>query len=72
MHTILDMGRLTHNEKLRAMEELWEDLTRSEKEYPSPDWHGDVLRDRNVALHAGKDEFVPWEVAKRALREKGM
>ena len=70
MNTVLDIGRLTRKQKLRAMEELWEDLTRSEEEYPSPDWHGDVLRDREEALKAGKDEFVPWEEAKRILRKR--
>ncbi len=33
MDTVLDIGRLTRAEKLRAMEELWEDLTRSQDEY---------------------------------------
>jgi len=70
MNTILDIGRLSRTEKLRAMEELWEDLSRSQDEYPSPDWHGDVLRSRDEALSAGKDEFVPWEEAKTILREK--
>ena len=70
MNTVLDMDRLTRTEKLRAMEELWEDLTRSGDEYPSPEWHADVLRDREEALKAGRDEFVPWEDAKRMLRER--
>ena len=70
MNTILDMGRLTRTEKLRAMEEIWEDLSRSAEEYPSPDWHGEILRDREKALKTGKEEFVPWEEAKRRLREK--
>jgi putative addiction module component (TIGR02574 family) len=64
------MGRLTRTEKLRAMEELWEDLTRSADEYQSPEWHGAVLRERDEALKTGKDEFVPWEDAKRILRER--
>jgi hypothetical protein len=70
MNTVLDMGRLTRTEKLRAMEELWEDLTRSADDYPSPEWHGAVLREREEALKTGKDEFVPWEDAKRILRER--
>lgn len=70
MNTVLDMGRLTRTEKLRAMEELWEDLSRPEDEYPSPPWHGDVLREREEALQAGKDEFIPWENARQILREK--
>ena len=70
MNTVLDIGKLTRTEKLRAMEELWKDLTRSEDDYPSPKWHGDVLRDREGALKVGKDEFVPWEDAKRILGER--
>ncbi len=70
MNTVLDIGKMSRDEKLRAMEELWADLSRSAEEYPSPDWHGEVLRDREAALKAGKDEFVPWEEAKRRLRER--
>jgi hypothetical protein len=70
MNTILDIGKLTRTENLRAMEELWEDLSRPEDQYPSPQWHGDVLREREEDLQAGKDEFIPWEEAKRMLRER--
>ena len=52
------------------MEELWEDLSRPQEEYRSPEWHGDVLREREEALQAGTDEFVPWDEAKRILRER--
>ena len=69
MKTVLQLDALTRQEKLRAMEELWEDLTRADEQYESPDWHGDVLRAREEALKAGKDEFVPWDEAKRVLRE---
>jgi len=68
MNTVLDIGRLSHMDKLRAMEELWDDLSRSQDEYPSPAWHGDVLRAREKALRLGQDEFVPWEEAKVILR----
>ncbi len=70
MNTILELDKMTRGEKLRAMEELWEDLSRTEEKYPSPEWHGDILRERQEALEAGKDEFIPWEDAKRALRER--
>ena len=70
MKTVLDMASLTRDEKLRAMEELWDDLSRSADEYPSPEWHGHVLRERDAALKAGKDSFVPWDEAKRMLRER--
>jgi len=70
MNTVLDISRLSHTEKLRAMEELWDDLSRAQDEYPSPDWHGDVLRAREEALNSGRDAFVPWEEAKSILRAR--
>lgn len=70
MNTVLDIGRLTRTEKLRAMEELWVDLTQTEDADLSPDWHGGVLREREEALKAGRDEFVSWEEAKKILRER--
>ena len=33
MNTVLDIGKLSHTDKLRAMEELWDDLSRSQDEY---------------------------------------
>jgi hypothetical protein len=70
MNTVLDIGRLTRAQKLRAMEELWTDLSRAEEQYQTPEWHGDVLRDRERAVEANTDGFIPWEDAKRLLREK--
>jgi hypothetical protein len=70
MNTILDMGRLTKTEKLRAMEELWEDLSRLGDEYSSPEWHGDILRKREEAVREGTDDFILWEDAKRILQER--
>ena len=70
MNTVLDIDRLSRVEKLRAMEELWDDLSRSQEEYPSPDWHGDVLRAREEAVNTGRDAFVPWEEAKAILRAR--
>jgi len=70
MNTVLDLEKLSRTDKLRAMEELWKDLTHFAEEYPSPEWHGDVLRKREEAVQAGTDEFIPWEDAKRTLRER--
>ena len=70
MNTVLEIGKLTRTEKLRAMEELWDDLSRPEDQYQSPEWHGDILREREEALQAGTDAVVAWEDAKRILRER--
>ncbi len=61
---------MSRAEKLQAMEQLWEDLSRSESEIESPSWHADVLRQREENLRAGRDEFIPLETAKRMLRNQ--
>ena len=60
---------MTREEKLRAMEELWADLSRDEKQFESPAWHGDVLRERLEAVKSGKEAFMDWETAKKKLRD---
>ena len=60
---------MTREEKLRAMEELWADLSRDEAQFESPAWHGDVLRERVEAVKSGKEAFVDWETAKKKLRD---
>lgn len=35
----------------------------------SPNWHGDILKEREKRLREGKDEFEDWEAAKREIRD---
>ena len=52
------------------MEQLWADLCREEEELESPQWHREVLEQRERDLKDGKDTFVSLEEAKRILREE--
>ena len=69
MQATLPLDRMTREEKLRAMEELWADLSRDEAQFESPAWHGDVLRERVEAVKSGKEAFMDWETAKKKLRD---
>jgi hypothetical protein len=66
----LPLDRMSKADKLRAMEELWADLSRDEVQIESPAWHGDVLHDREAAIKSGKESFMDWEAAKKQLRDK--
>jgi len=68
MRTVLPVGKMTREEKLRVMEELWADLSRDEAQFESPAWHGEVLRQREEAVKSGKETFIDWEVAKKQIR----
>jgi hypothetical protein len=70
MPNVLPLEKMTREEKLRAMEELWVDLSRNESEFESPAWHGDYLREREEAVKSGKETFIDWEEAKKQLRDK--
>lgn len=70
MDAVLPLEQMTIEEKLRAMETLWADLSRKADSFESPAWHADVLRERDQRVAEGKEPSVEWEVAKRKLRER--
>ena len=61
---------MTREEKLQAMEALWNDLSRDPETLESPAWHEDVLRERDEQVAAGEAEFVDWEEAKADIRSR--
>lgn len=67
MATTLPLKSMTKVQKLRAMEELWMDLTKDETKFGSPSWHLQALRETEERVLAGKEEFIDWEVAKKSL-----
>jgi len=70
MQIALPLEKMTIAEKLQAMESLWSDLTRHEETFESPAWHGKVLRERAARVRDGKESFMPWEKAKKQLRNR--
>lgn len=68
MNVTLPLERMTISDKLQAIEEIWEDLSRSAKDVPSPAWHEDVLRARDARATDGSAMYVDWADAKRDIR----
>jgi hypothetical protein len=66
----LPLKDMTLQEKLDAMESLWEDLVRTPEAIESPAWHKEVLDERLRNLKDGKSQFIDWETAKETLRKK--
>lgn len=66
----LPLNEMSVEEKLQAMEMLWEDLSRRPEDVPSPEWHDTVLREREAALDRGQEEVEDWESAKRRIRNE--
>ena len=52
------------------MEALWDDLCRREEAVPVPQWHKDLLDERERLVREGKARFIDWETAKKRIAER--
>ncbi|MCG5539544.1 addiction module protein [Halorhodospira sp. 9622] len=57
-------------EKLRALEELWDDLLKQPDAIPTPGWHGDVLAEREAGVRQGEARFDDWRSVRKRLRDR--
>ena len=60
--------RVSVTERLQAMDQLWDSLTREGDEIPSPDWHRDVLADRKARAQQGEAKFLTLDQLRSRLR----
>ncbi len=65
----LPLKEMTIQEKLAAMESLWEDLARAPESIKSPAWHEDILDERRKRLAEGESRCTDWEAAKANIRK---
>ncbi|MDK3157961.1 addiction module protein [Kamptonema cortianum] len=70
MTMTIDLRQMSTSDKVRLMEALWQDLSANDAEVTSPEWHGDVLAERDRLIASGKESFIDWETAKKQLREE--
>lgn len=70
MATTVDLREVTTPDKLRLMEALWQNLSMTAEEIVSPQWHGEVLAERDRLIESGEETFIDWETAKKQLREE--
>ena len=70
MASSLPLETMSVEEKLQAMESLWDDLCSKAGGVSSPAWHEDVLTERQALQERGDDQFEDWDAAKRSIRNK--
>jgi hypothetical protein len=66
----LPLDQMTTREKLRAIETIWENLARNERQVKSPDWHFDEMKAREQRRKTGKEKVLDWDAAKKELRRR--
>ena len=70
MDAVLPLDQMTVEEKLRAMEAIWRSLSKLEDHVPVPDWHKQVLDERQRQIDAGEATFVSLEEMKERVRKR--
>jgi hypothetical protein len=70
MDIALPLDKMSVEDKLRVLEQVWEDLVRTPEDVPSPAWHRDVLEAREKRIAEGQEHSIPWEKAKDDIRSK--
>lgn len=66
----IPLDSMSIEEKLQAMESLWDDLCRRSGGVQSPAWHGEVLTVRDAQLSRGEERIEDWESMKQEIRGK--
>lgn len=70
MTVTLPLNEMTVSEKLQLMEALWADLSRDPDTLESPEWHREILDERERRIAAGEARFSEWEQAKADMRKR--
>jgi hypothetical protein len=69
MELNLPLDQMTVEEKLQLMEVLWDDLSRTAEDVPSPAWHAEVLAERERLIESGQAHFVDLAEMEERLRK---
>lgn len=70
MHARIPLSDMSAADKLRAIEEIWADLSRTAEDVPAPAWHADILQAREQRIADGQARFLDTAQAKAAVRER--
>ena len=67
--TIEQIHQMPLLEKILVMEAIWEDICREEDRLEVPQWHKELLDERERMIAEGKARFIDWEEAKKQIAE---
>ena len=70
MDLALPLNEMTVAEKLRAIEILWDDLSRNPEDIPTPAWHEEVLAARQKLIDEGQAKFIPFEEFRERIEKE--
>jgi len=67
----LDLKQMSRPEKVRLMEQIWQDLSVDEQDVHSPAWHREVLAERVAKVEEGRGKFLTLNELEARLNANG-
>lgn len=67
----VNIERMSIEERLQAIELLWDSIPCKDDALASPAWHRDVLEARQAAAEAGQGEFLTIPELRKRLHRAG-
>jgi len=64
-----DIEQLSIPEQLETMEMLWESISSRPDKVSSPDWHADILKNREIQINSAEEEYLTLKELKEKLRK---
>jgi len=68
-HLEEEIRNLSRLQKIGIMEQIWADLIKDGGDIDVPDWHQKELQETQERVNGGKEQFMDWESAKKAIRD---
>lgn len=65
---VAEINKMSVEEKLLAIEELWESLRHDAANRPSPDWHEAILSERQREMDSAEAEYLTIQELRQRYR----
>jgi len=66
-----EIGKMTLEQKLEAMELLWKSVSEKPDQVPSPGWHEEIVASRLAKIDRGEANFLSIEEGRQSLGKHG-
>ncbi len=66
----IEIRKLPLSEKLDLLEAVWSELSSDPDAIGIPQWHRDILDERQQALQGGSLKAIDWELAKEQITRR--
>jgi putative addiction module component (TIGR02574 family) len=65
-----EIRKMPLSEKLELLEAVWAELATDPDTIDVPQWHKDILHERQLAIDQGSMQSIDWEVAKEQINRR--